>query len=743
MNSETIKNNYKEVLRSIGGMSMRYTIGRLRSFCGIQPDCVPMIHRIDELEQRYFYMLRMMAGGTPMPALNKETNSMCITAEGIAADIYAALLASRSDTLYASQMHYRRLRPEENLQSLVSDYLSELERLRTDSASFTDSRRNAVLERLASDVFMAVWTELPFGDDVVELITGLLEDNEIPMHHRVLWLNAVGLGACEIPYGMPDDKRRGLLLSVHRNMPDEMSVIAAIWLVVWFVACEHISSDHAELAIDLAEAHPDDVADIFLEFFRACGARALADNINRTVMPDLMNLGKGIADKLAENPDDIESTLLNSEWSSEIGTDGFDKIKSFIDSQNSGNDVYMATLGRLRQFPFFNSISNWFLPFTPGHSALADVTDGEGMAFADGVDKMPWLCDGDKYALILSVAQTPAQMRDNLLRNLADTHAAMNSEALEQAGEHARELGRRLFINRWVKNLYRFYTQFRRKSEFVSVFDDAVLYGAFYDMELNLSQPDAALAIARLLFDRKNYAIASHFFQSYTVQHPDDLKAIQQFGFALERSDKLQRAMDVYSDALLLKPGDNWTLRRLADLYIRHDEYYSVIDLLAPMEGKMQSDNELMGLYAKALMKTGHPDRALELFYNLEYNITEAGNEVPAELKAEQAWALTTTGDFESAIGIWETPGVLNIFEWDSMVRYAIALWCSGRTDRAIDVLVRVRALDKHYTLDDVFLLGMISELSPGVVSKETKEEMKMLPDMVSYRIYGSNFGKI
>lgn len=742
MNSETIKKTYQDVLRTIGGPSMRDTLGSLRSFCGTQPECAHILRRIDELEQRYFYMLRMMASGTPMPTVQRDTNSMRIAAEGIAAEIYATLLASRSDSLFASQMHYRRLRPEENLQSLVSDYLSELERRRNDSAMFTDSRRNAAIEQLASDVFMALWVEMPFGADVVELLTGILDDAEIPLHHRVLWLNAVGLGACELPYGEPDDQRHALLLEVHRTMPDELSAIAAVWLIVWLVSSGHIFYDNAELAYELAEKYPDDAADIFLELFRACGARALADDINRNVIPDLMNLGKGIADKLAENPRDIESTLLNSEWSSEIGAEGFDKIKNFIDSQNSGNDVYMATLGRLRQFPFFNSIANWFLPFTPEHSALAEVTDGEGMAFADGVDKMPWLCDGDKYALILSVAQTPTQMRDNLLRNLADTHAAMNSEALEQAREQADQLGRRLIINRWVKNLYRFYTQFRRKMEFVSVFDVHRLHAAFFQLELNESQPDATLAIARLLFDYKRYGIAQHFFQSYCSDNPDDLKTLQQYGFSLERTHDLKNAIDVYSDALLLKPGDSWTLRRLSEIYMSQDNYYGVIDLLEPLGDKLQSDNDLMSLYAKALLNTHQPERALELYYNLEYNISEAGNEIPAALKADQAWAMTMTGDFESAVAIWETPGVLDISDGASMARYAIALWCSGHTDRAIDAMVRVRAVGKSSDVDSSFL-ALVLTLPSDVISNEAREAMKILPDMVSYRIYGSNFGKI
>ena len=97
-----------------------------------------------------------------------------------------------------------------------------------------------------------------------------------------------------------------------------------------------------------------------------------------------------MADKLGNNPEKIEEALRNGEWGGSIDVSGFEKIKDFIEAQNRGDDVYMATLGKMRQFPFFNNIPNWFLPFHAGHSALAEVTDGEGLAFADTVGKMPF-----------------------------------------------------------------------------------------------------------------------------------------------------------------------------------------------------------------------------------------------------------------------------------------------------------------------------------------------------------------
>lgn len=738
MNRDTIKETYNKLQSEIDGNMLRKALDSLRSFCGLQADCAPQMRRIEELEQRYFYMLRMLAGGTPMPTIESELDSIRLMAGDIAADIYAARLATRSDTLFASQLHYRRLRPEENLQSLVSDYLSELERLRTDAASLTDSRRSEGLERLANDVFMALWVELPFGADVAELVGGLLEDEEIPLHHRVLWLNAVGLGTCELS----DRRRHDTLLKVHSTLGPDLSAVAAVWLVVGTLARAELFTNLTDVCAELDASHPGDAADVFLELFRACAADNLATDINRNVMPDLMNMGKGIADKLAENPDDVESALLNSEWSAEIGTEGFDKIKSFIESQNNGNDVYMATLGRLRQFPFFNSIPNWFLPFNPDHSALAEVTDGEGMAFADGVDKMPWLCDGDKYALILSVAQTPPQLRDNLLRNLADTHAAMDSEATEQARQQAEQLGRRLIMNRWVKNLYRFFTLFRRKAEFPEVFKVEDI-GMHFPGSYFVAQPEALGAIARLVFDNKEYDTASSLLHYYLYAVPDDVKALQQYAFALEKSNQKQSAAEAYSDALLHKPGDIWTTRRLAQVLYDIGDHIKVMELLEPMESKMQSDPELMKIYASLLLEKGDGARALDVLYNLEYVITEGGAEPTSEIKSEQAWAMALAGDLDGSLALWDSPGTLDVNSEVAMICYGIVLWCAGQHNRAIDVLARARTLAAARDHADREFYDKLDKIARTGISPVTIAALKALPDMVDYRIYGSNLGKL
>ena len=160
-----------------------------------------LLSRIDDLEQRYFYMLRFIASGNVVPDIASELKDMTEAARSICMEIERARVARETQSMYGAQLRFQELRPEENLQSLVSDYLSELERLRTDSASLTDSRRAAALEQIASDIFMRLWVEFPVSSEDTELMMSMFEDSDIPDHDRELWLGALGLGLLEYKAG--------------------------------------------------------------------------------------------------------------------------------------------------------------------------------------------------------------------------------------------------------------------------------------------------------------------------------------------------------------------------------------------------------------------------------------------------------------------------------------------------------------------------------------------------------------
>lgn len=92
-------------------------------------------------------MLRFLSSNHDVPDLEKILQEIYKELDHILARLEMALIAVEDQGMLGSQLRYMVLRPEETLESLISDYLAELEAVRTDTAALTDTTRRAVLER--------------------------------------------------------------------------------------------------------------------------------------------------------------------------------------------------------------------------------------------------------------------------------------------------------------------------------------------------------------------------------------------------------------------------------------------------------------------------------------------------------------------------------------------------------------------------------------------------------------------
>lgn len=722
---------YGDIMSQIGPDSIRSSIDMLRLFAS-KGASAGLLSRIDDLEQRYFYMLRFIASGNVVPDIASELKDMTDAARSICMEIERARVARETQSMYGAQLRFQELRPEENLQSLVSDYLSELERLRTDSASLTDSRRAAALEQIASDIFMRLWVEFPVSSEDTELMMSMFEDSDIPDHDRELWLGALGLGLLEYN----DGGRRRLLFDVLRGTSESLSAIAAVWLVIAVARYYGTDDEIRKVLSEIQAVYPEDIADAWIELFRACGTRELSDGLARDILPGMMDMGRKMADRLGNDPEKIEEALRNGEWGDSIDVSGFEKIKGFIEAQNRGDDVYMATLGKMRQFPFFNNIPNWFLPFYAGHSSLAEVTDGEGLAFADTVGKMPFLCDSDKYALLLSVASTPAAMREALLRNIVDQQAAMNGEMLEAALNEMKSQGRRAVMSRYVKNIYRFFSLFRRKAEFPVVFNIESLYRAFpIDLVLD-SGTDRLSAVAELLFRLRHYPQAASAFRFLALQEPENFQVCQKMGFAYELSGDIALAECAYIEALGLKPGDIWTVRRLSNVLMKEEKYTDLETLLEPLQSEIADDAELLGLYAEAAYRNGDYARALELYYNIAY--LEGGESAKPAL----AWMLLLNGDFDGA-EVTFADFIDKSTDPRDFIHMGHLRWAKDDIPGALEAYVRAAGLVSPTKESFAELFAESFPMVSDVITPSRQSALRTVPDIVAFRTYGSRFGKM
>lgn len=721
---------YKDILRDaindFDSRNFARGFSALREASKIEPS---LVAKTENLEARYFYMLRFVASDNDMPDLETVTEDILADADDIIRRI-ASILTERTDTsTFSSLLRYAAMRPEESLETLFSDYLAETERLKTDTAVLTDTRRRANLERIATDIFNRIWTSVD-NDSNIELLENILTDKDLPSYDRAMWTSALGLSL----HGFISRPIFDLMLRLHASADEEISLTAAVWIILALAApAPGFNLRHnrrmaerlmPEAARRMGAAFPDDAQAVLASWTATLETERITQWFRNVIKPRLNDMGRRFSQKMQEKESKPEDLMSDPELLTGGDSENFDALKNFAALQNRGADVYMSTLGSLRSFPFFSTPANWFLPFHTSHSALSEVVDSEGAAIADTVASIPMMCHSDKFALILSMAATPASMRSQAFEAMtAQIYAANDTPEFREMMEQGADRPRSAKINDIVKNLYRVFRQYNGGKEFADPLSEAPRT----DVASVFLNAEQSLAIGRQLYEEGSYAEAAAYFEAFADR--DDLQSMRYYARASEKAGNDAVALTIYSEIFANAPEDDSVALHLADLYMRRKEYEKALRLLSPYADRMTDDTRFLTKLATAYMETSQWVEAVNIYHNIDYLLPE--NDMSA--KADLAWALTLSGDIDAAGPIFEeapeTP--------ETLQRHAVQSWLAGRRSDAITLWNKSRPEPANSTvLDTRAGKWAVRNLTGG-------ESLPLLAEMNYYSRYGSSFGPI
>lgn len=686
--------------------------------------------QVEKAEARYFYMLRFIGSDNAMPDFRAAMGEIFDSVEDILVRIALSLEARRDNGALSPLLRYAALRPEETLESLVSDYLSEAERLRTDTAVLTDTRRRATLERIASDIFNRIRISIPLGDDTA-LLENIITDTSLPAYDRVMWTAAVGLNINSYLTRPGLD----LLLHLHATDDDDISTAAAVWLVIAMdasmngflprhnrsMAARHI----ADVAVAIEAAHPGDADTVLREWVRTLDTDRLTRWFLSEIKPRLNDMGRRFSQKMKENPEAAQDAMNNPDFITGDDNANFEALKQFSEAQHKGADVFMPTLGQLRSFPFFATTANWFLPFHTDHSALSEVVDSEGAAIADTVASMPMMCDSDKFALILSMAATPAAMRAQAFEAMtSQLYAAADMPEFREMMEQGAVRSRQSRIADIVRNLYRVSRRLTADGGFRDL-----LAGAPSTVTASTfsSGTEAYMVLADSIFDAGSYSAAAEY---YSVGSGSDSSPEHRLRHAisLEKSGDTAAAAAIF-EAILDGQPDNYTAAmHLAKIHLDGNKPEAALAALSPFLETHTDDLAFLRLIASAYMAAGRWDEAVSAWHNIDYLLP--GDDFSA--KGDLAWALTLAGDCESAAPVFEqaepTP--------ENMQRRAVMLWLTGRRSDAVGLWRKSHAgVDTPTVLDTTAGKWLVLQLRGA--------SLPLLREMDYYNSFGSPFGPL
>lgn len=587
-------------------------------------------NRLDELEESYKYMIRYVADGCNDPQREEIHNGITAKLMELADITEQELTVQNSPKLYYETLRMERKYPR-SLEALLEAYREcadktalfyELPADKRDS----DQERTLLMEKekAANAVFKHIWVTFPVTADEAGTLDKLFADADATAEIKELAMAATMLSLLE-------HYSEHLLLSLldlyAANAFNDASLsMKALCCALIAMHCHRETIQHSS-AISLrianiadSERGRRDIMTVFLQFIRSRSTERISQKVRDELVPKLMKLSPEMRRKMRDGfSDDIEEMAKNPDWQEMLNESGItDKMQELSRMQAEGSDVFLSSFARLKSFPFFNDVANWFVPFTPRHSSIFRVFAGNsGSMLLSMVDRTGAFCDSDKFSFALSVATMPDQHRSMMMAQFDEQQEQVINEMAGSLPNPDKQ--RENIANKYVQSLYRFFNLFRSRNDFYNPFSTRLNLIDVPFVSDALSDTKSLRLIAEFYFSMQCYTDALSTFGKVLKQDSPTASDYQKTGYCHEQLKQYVLATADYEKVELLKPNDVWTLKHLALCYRAVNDSEKAIANYKRAE-TLQPDNvALANNIANCLLEGGRIEEALKYFFKVDY----------------------------------------------------------------------------------------------------------------------------
>lgn len=604
---------------------------------------------VGNIEQNYAYMLRYLTDGAADPGRDAMYAAIVTdiyrTLDTLTRRLYQPELPTLYfNTLRVSQMQH--LDTEQLLAAWDSDY----------AVAGKDSSVRRRLEETERNLFNCLWVTMPLSRSTADSIVVRTLDPDMPHRLKVLLITALTLGLLEYFDSARIDALTEIYINGTAMLPDDgddartrayevtSMALAGILLALYKYRNRPMPDSTARHIATLSDVSrwTSDLRIAFLELIQTRNTEHINRTIAEDILPGMMKIKPDIIDAVNKGLIDPENPEGNPEWEDLMEKSGIaGRLRELSELQTQGSDVFMSTFSHLKNFPFFNEMANWFVPF----EADRDIIAGSGVptALAHFIERMPFLCSSDKYSFFLSLSMVPESQKKMMISQFEASSNQLMEDMVHSADSDTPDALRRRTISGYLRNLYRFYCLFRRKGEFYNPFSDGINLLDIDCLADNLNDASLLNVVAELFFKFKYWDEAATAFSRLDAISEPDGAVLQKLGYCRQCTGDQDGALDYYHQAEIFAPDNRWLIGRMAAAYATNKawpqaaEYYKKLTDLEPED--VNASLHLGYVY----LRQNNYDAALQQFYKVEY--LSAGPRAWRPL----AWTLFLAGRYDDA----------------------------------------------------------------------------------------------
>lgn len=524
--------------------------------------------------------------------------------------------------IYFSQVRTLRLSPV-NLSETI-DAIKDASKIVDDEYSAPDiiSANQKVIEHNLINLFNYIWTSFPLTKSDGKLLSQTACDSDAPFSMRAQIISANMLALLQYY----DRERIDMLLdTIDMTTDSAVKARAMIALVIGMYAQRRRVASDAELKNRLSLWVEDadnakHLRTVVLDIVRTLDTERINKELREEFLPKIEEMRPHLSDMMKGNIDgNIEE---NPEWEKMMKESGLeDKLKELTELQNEGADLMMFAFSNLKNFGFFNELSNWFLPFDSNHTQLNHSLSTLPESMIQVLNTPGMMCDSDKYSFALSLSRMPESQRDMLFTQLGENEAAIN-EAMTEITLAASSV-EQIFSNesmRYLRDINRFLKLFREHRQFRDMLRHPFMLNALpLPPEVISSDVEFLRIIGEYYLRRDYFEDAAHIFSELDKQSGGDPDILEKLGYCYHKLNRNDLALDAYRKAELFEPDSKWLIKRIASVSRRLRKYSDASEYYARALENEPENRVLLMNAAACLVELGKYSEALKLYYKVNY----------------------------------------------------------------------------------------------------------------------------
>ena len=645
---------------------------------------------IERLRMSYTFMLKYLEQGVMDPQRDQILADIRQTLYTLIDQCYIGLKEPSSPEVIYSR---RRELTSTSLVDIVEEYRRALKELSlVQSMPADDSSNHAILshlhaaEALETKLFNRIWSSFPLSTDDYNSIKLCIGGDILPVHTRCLLIAALMLGLTKFY-----DENKLLILLEGYTLSDDPQVQLRSLICALLTLQTHskrtLTSRAVQARIETLLDTPGFEADVWCiqaQLARSRNTENIKQRVRNELIPNIMKMRPDIIDKLKDKDSqviDLSDIEANPEWQDWLDQSGITrKIEEFNAMQHEGSDVFIATFSHLKTFPFFKTLSNWFLPFYPAHSAVLENLRARTITLAEAIQHAPYLCNSDKYSFCLSLGALPDSQRKMMSAQLEEQNAALNEAHQAELPDERKK--RVSIINAFVMDLYRFFKLFSRRREFIAVMDNPRLDMTDY---LPLSRVTRNAHVLELLgtFYFKNgfYDDAIRCFSHLeSSDEATDEHIYQKIGFAYQNAGNIEKALNYYKRYELLHEDDAWNIRHLAACYRQLGKQELALEYYRRAEAINPENISLALTIGHVLLEQNRTSEALQQYFKVDLM-----EDKKHRAWRPIAWCSFLLNDYDRAIDYYDRIARNGKPSPQDLLNRGHVLLCQGKNQEAIE----------------------------------------------------------